>query len=66
MQVVELLHTRVRKALGEIHVTRLRSLFAAVGGLLLGQQLWLSSVGRNLATKTAEISDQTGRPLARQ
>ena len=54
MQVVELMHTRVRKALGEIHVTRLRSLFAAVGGLLLGQQLWLSSVGRNLATKTAE------------
>ncbi len=54
MQVVELMHTRLRNALGEIHVTRLRSLFAAVGGLLLGQQLWLSSVGRRLATKVAE------------
>ena len=54
MQLVEVMHTRVRKALGEIHVMRLRSLFAAVGGLLLGQQLWLTSVGRHVATKVAE------------
>ena len=53
MQVVEMLHTRVRHALGEIHVTRRRSLFAAVGGLLLGQPLWLSSVGRHLMTQVA-------------
>lgn len=54
MQVVEMLHARVRKVLPEIHVTRLRSLFAAVGGLLLGRQLWLTGVGRHLATKVSE------------
>ena len=54
MQMARLWHARARNALPDIHTTRLRSLFAAVGGLLLGRQLWLTGVGRHLATNVSE------------
>ena len=54
MQMVRLWHARARNALPEIHTTRLRSLFAAVSELLLGRQLWLTGVGRHLATNVSE------------
>jgi len=54
MQAVKLWHTRARRALPTIHATRLASLFAAVGGLLKGRQLWLSGVGRHLPTQVSE------------
>jgi len=54
MQAVKLWHTRVRRALPTIHATRLASVFAALGGLLKGRQLWSSGVGRHLPTQVAE------------
>ena len=49
MHALRLLHKRLADALPEMHVARLGSLVAAVGGLVNGQQLWLSGVGRHLA-----------------
>lgn len=54
MQVLKLWHTRAHRALSKIHTTRLAALFAAVGGLLKGQQLWLSGVGRHLPGRVDE------------
>jgi len=54
MQVLRLWHTRAHRALSKIHTTRLAALFAAVGGLLKGQQLWLSGVGRHLPSRVGE------------
>ena len=54
MQAVKLWHTRARRALPTVHATRLASLFAALGGLLKGRQLWSSGVGRHLPTQVGE------------
>lgn len=54
MHAIRLLHKRMKNALPEIHAIRLQSLFAAVGGLLRGQQLWLTAVGRHLQGRPAE------------
>lgn len=54
MQVLKLLHDLSAKALPTIHQRRRESLFKAVEGLLLGRRLWLTHIGRSLASATSE------------
>ena len=48
MDAIEWLHKRVADALPSVHAGRLASLFCGVSGLLSGQQLNLSGVGRHV------------------
>ncbi len=54
MHAEKLLHKRLRDALPDLHLYRLQSLVAAVGGLLRGQQLWSSGLGRHLGGQVSE------------
>lgn len=54
MQVVKLLQMRSRASLPSVHQRRLRSVWAAVSGLLTGRKLWLSALGRHLPSETSE------------
>lgn len=54
MHAIGMLQNWVGQALPEIHRTRLNTLFVAVEGLLRGQQLYLTAVGRNLRSQTSE------------
>lgn len=48
MHALELLHKRLSAELPQMHRSRLRALLAGVAGLLRGEGLWLSEVGRHL------------------
>ena len=48
MVALEWLHKRLNKSLPDIHLSRLSSVMSGVAGLLLGQHLSLSGVGRHL------------------
>ena len=54
MQVVKLLHKLLKSTLPTMHAIRLNSLVAHVEGLLIGQRLGLTAVGRHLRGKTRE------------
>ena len=54
MVAVQWLHKRLKKSLTSIHQGRLNSLFSGVTGLLAGQHLSLSGVGRHLPGKVGE------------
>ena len=54
MQVIKLLHKLLTVAVPAMHATRLKSLVAHVEGLLIGQRLGLTAVGRHLRGKTRE------------
>ena len=51
MHALQLLHKTFSKALPTLHLARLSALLAAVDGLLLGRELWLTGVGRHLRGK---------------
>jgi hypothetical protein len=48
MHAVRLLHRRSRRCLGAIHARRLEAVWAGVEGLLEGEQLWLTALGRHV------------------
>ena len=54
MHAIVMLQKWAGQALPDIHLMRLNTLFVAVEGLLRGQQLYLSAVGRNLRSQTSE------------
>jgi hypothetical protein len=54
MHALQLLHKTFSKALPTLHLARLSALLAAVDGLLLGRELWLTGVGRHLRGKALE------------
>ena len=54
MHAIRWLHNRVAAALPAIHRARLASVFCGVAGLLNGQQLSLTGVGRHLPGKAKE------------
>ena len=54
MHAVRWLHKRVADALPTIHRARLKSVFCGVAGLLSGQQLSLTGVGRHVPGKAKE------------
>lgn len=54
MQAVRLLHAQLKVAVPTMHVARMESLFAHVEGLLVGQQLGLTAVGRHVPGATRE------------
>lgn len=54
MQAVKLLHKWLGRAVSTMHSTRLSSLLAHVEGLLIGQRLGLTAVGRHVRGKTRE------------
>jgi len=49
MQPIALLHKRLQKAVPSIHLTRLNSLMAAVGAVLCGAQVSITSLGRRIS-----------------
>ena len=54
MHAIGMLQKWMGTALPDIHSTRLKTLFVAVEGLLRGQQLYLTALGRNLRSQTSE------------
>jgi hypothetical protein len=48
MRALETLQEKLAESLGFLHSKRLDALWRLVSGLLRGQQLWLSELGRNL------------------
>ncbi len=54
MHAIGMLQKWMGKALPEMHSTRLMTLFLAVEGLLRGQQLYLTALGRSLRLGTSE------------
>ena len=54
MQGIKLLHKLLRKSVPTMHVMRQRSLLAHIEGLLIGQRLSLTAVGRHLPGATQE------------
>lgn len=54
MHAIKWLHNQIEDALPQIHGRRLQALFAGIEGLLVGQQLTLSGVGRHLRGETKE------------
>lgn len=54
MHALELLHKRLRVGLPQMHRRRVRALFAGVAGLLRGEGLWLSEVGRHVPGPAGE------------
>lgn len=54
MQVVKLLHDQMKVAVPTMHAARMASLFAGVEGLLRGERLSLTRVGRFLRGKARE------------
>lgn len=54
MHVTELLHTQLANSYPEIHLSRLASVIDAVRGLLAGQSLQLTAIGRHLPGTTTE------------
>lgn len=51
MRPIDLLHKRLHKAVPSIHLARLAALMAAVGAVLGGAQVSITSLGRNLASR---------------
>jgi hypothetical protein len=49
MQPVALLHKRLQKAVPSLHRTRLKALMAAVGSVLCGAQVSITSLGRRIS-----------------
>ncbi len=54
MQVLKLLHELSAESLGDLHVSRRRSVWGAVGGLLRGRRCWLTHIGRSMDSAIAE------------
>lgn len=54
MQVCKLLHELSHKALGTIHLTRQRTVWLATEGVLRGQRLALTHIGRSLPGSVSE------------
>lgn len=54
MHALKILHKNAAKALPELHKVRLEGVFATAQSLLVGRQLWLTALGRNLPGSVKE------------